>query len=1462
MPAVQNGIARRLTNSLNKDYNTNISIDKVDLSLLGQVALKGVYVQDYKKDTLIYIDRLNTSILSARNAINGKLEFGTIDIDELTFNLKTYEGERDTNLDIFVAKLEGEEDTTSTSSSFLLTSSLIRMNKSKFRLIDENTDPEKILDFSDLRARVNDFKIEGPNVNGLIRKLGFTSDRELEMEDLNTDFTYTLKQMRFDDLSIKTPKSELKGELVFNYRREDFANFLNAVKVSAKFNESTVALEEVNHFYNEFGRTKTVTFSTEIEGVLNNFTALNTDLKSDRSIIRGDFNFHNIFTSSADFKLDAGIENVSSSYYELKALLPDILGNNLPSSFAKLGYFTINGSSVITEEDINASITLFTDLGTSYSNMELTHIDDIDNASYKGFVSFIDFDLGKFLNDPDLGQATLDFNVDGSGFTQETLNTEVIGKILKIRYNEYDYTNIDVSGVLKDQLFDGNMISRDPNFKFNFKGLADLSQEKNKFNFIASVDYADFKKLNIITTDSTSVFKGNIDINMTGNSLDNVEGEITFTKTNYTNQTDSYYFEDFKVTSSFTGEERELTINSPDFITGNIKGKFYIVELRKLIENSIGSIYTNYNPSEVTSGQYMDFNLKIYNKIVEVFYPDVRFGKNTFIRGKVVADEGDFKLTFKSPRIDAFGKSFDDVNVQIDNKNPLFNTYVAVKDIDAGFYKVTDFNLINATVKDTLFFRTEFKGGDDYTDIYNLNFYHTFNKKNRSVIGLKRSDVGFKGTKWLLNKNNNSKNRVVFNRTLDSIDVDEIDMTFGEEQINLRGVLIDSTYKNIKLQFKKVALDKITPTIDSLSMNGVVNGELNILQRNSNYFPSSNLVIDHFSLNNFDLGTLDIGIIGSESITEYTVDAGLFNSFREQLRIIGKANFDTKDAIVDLQAYIDNLDLEPFSPLGEDVISDIRGFVSGEARITGPLRNPDIRGQLRLNEAGLKVPYLNVDLNFNEQASVKLHDQTIEFDNVALTDTKYSTGALLNGTITHTNFEDWFLNLKLNTNGGRFLVLDTEFSEDELYYGTGFISGEADIFGLTDALTIKVNARTEEGTSFKIPISDVTSIGDSSFINFVNKNETIEERNQRELAEYQGLELEFDLDVNDNAEVEIVVDRKSGSTLRGRGAGNLLIEINTNGKFRMWGDFLTYSGIYNFKYKGLLDKKFTVLPNGTINWDGDPLKANVNLQAVYSTSANPAVLLDNASVTRKIDTDVVIKLEGELLQPTIEYEIQFPNTNAVTVSELNYRLEDKNRRELQALSLLSQGTFINEVSITQQALTGNLIETASSLINDILNGDNDKLNIGVSYEQGDRSPLGINTEDRFGVTVSTQINERILINGKIGVPIGGVTESVVAGDVEVQILLNEDGSLSAKIFNKENEIQQFLSDQIGYTQGVGLSYQVEFDTFKQLMRKIFKKSDAKKEEKKKKPETQEVVKDDLLNFSPKKKKKSSSQNKK
>jgi hypothetical protein len=74
----------------------------------------------------------------------------------------------------------------------------------------------------------------------------------------------------------------------------------------------------------------------------------------------------------------------------------------------------------------------------------------------------------------------------------------------------------------------------------------------------------------------------------------------------------------------------------------------------------------------------------------------------------------------------------------------------------------------------------------------------------------------------------------------------------------------------------------------------------------------------------------------------------------------------------------------------------------------------------------------------------------------------------------------------------------------------------------------------------------------------------------------------------------------------------------------------------------------------------------------------------------------------------------------------------------------------------------------------------------------------------------------------VGVPIGGINESAIVGDVEVQYRVNEDGTLNLRVFNKENNVNYYIGQGIGYTQGIGLTYEVDFSTFKQLVNKIFK----------------------------------------
>ena len=316
--------------------------------------------------------------------------------------------------------------------------------------------------------------------------------------------------------------------------------------------------------------------------------------------------------------------------------------------------------------------------------------------------------------------------------------------------------------------------------------------------------------------------------------------------------------------------------------------------------------------------------------------------------------------------------------------------------------------------------------------------------------------------------------------------------------------------------------------------------------------------------------------------------------------------------------------------------------------------------------------------------------------------------------------------------------------------------------------------------------------------------------------------MNFDFDITPNAEIEVILNRDNGHAMKGTGNGSMYMSINTLGKFQMNGNFIVDRGEYLFRYGSFIDKKFLVKKGGTIDWEGDPLGAKLNLEAVYSTQANPNVLLENSSFNQKIATEVTIGITGELNAPQSDFNINFPNVTSVLKSDIEYRLQDKDFRQQQAFALLATGGFI---SPNNTNYFGSLFEKASSVFGDVLSDGENKLKLGVNYQIGNRQQ---EISDRALVTLTTQINDKISINGNVGVPVGGLNQSYVVGNVEVVMRLNTDGTLSAHVFNKENDLNSnSIGQNIGYTQGIGLSYSVDFDDFKELLHKLFRSQKSK-----------------------------------
>jgi hypothetical protein len=1401
LPVVQTYIAKKVTTKLNKNFDTNINISRLGLNWKGEIDIKDVYIEDHHSDTLIYVKTLNTDLLSLKNLVEGDLYFGFIELNKAKFYIKTYKDEKSDNVSIFANKFNSTSP--SSDKKFVLKANDIKFSDSNVKITNENLEQSEIFNLSFINIESEIFSIVGPNVNTTIKQLSLESQRGFDIKNLTGIFSYSLTSIFIKQLKLKTDDSFINGGIIMNYKEGELSDFVNKVDLNIHFNEAKISTNDLNIFYNEFG--------------LNQNISINGQIKSGLIKVLGDYNFINLLSNKNDFSIYATNHSISTNFVSLKQLMPKLLGEVLPKEISYLGRIKFNGSTTITKTYLTTSSTLISTLGSAKINASIHNLNDEENSAYIGDVDFTNFDLGPLANTESIGTITSKLNIEGVGFSQKSLNAKVTGEINSFVFENYNYKNITLSGNFKHPLFDGELNINDPNLKLTFNGLIDVSEKLNRFNFKANIEYAELNKLNLIKRDSISIFVGKIDINMIGNDLNNTYGSISFKETFYQTEKDDFYFNDFLITSKKDGLKRVIDINSLDIMTGYITGEFLIEDIPDLFINGVGSIYANFKPNKITENQYIDFDFEIYNKLIEIFVPQLEFGDDTRVKGSVYSNESKIKFDFDSPEIIVFKNYLGKVKFKLDNFNPLYNTYISVDTLYNGFYNLKDINFINKTINDTLHIGTNFSGGKN-KDYFNLSLYYTIDREGNSVVGIKKSDIIHNDKTWYLNENDNKNNKIVFDNSFKKIKFDSIVLNHNDELIAFTGATNDSTFKNLKVRFNDVNIGNLIPKVDSLKLKGNINGNLSILQKKGVYFPSSNIIIDNINVNDIEMGDLTIDILGNNNLTRYDINTSLVNNNIKSLNSTGYIETKSTQTDIQLNIELNEFNLGVISPFGASVITNIRGLMSGKGRVLGNLNSPDMFGDFILKKSGLKVPYLNIDFDLEDTTKINITEEKLEISKTNITDTKYLTKGILTGNATHKNFGKWKLNL--NVDSDNLLVLNTPPDENQSYYGTAFISGTTHIHGPINELIIDVNATTEKNTIFKIPLSNTETIGDNSFINFLSPKEKEDKLLGETIVrnDLKGLALNFELDINKNAEIEIVIDQNTKSALKGRGAGTLLIEINTLGKFNMWGDFIVYEGIYDFRYGKIIRKEIEVEKGGSITWDGLASNANLNLKAIYKTKANPSALLDDPSINRKIPVEVFIDLTENITQPNLLFDISFPDVSSTVRSELEYRLQTTEEREKQALFLLTTGSFISDTA-GQSAVSGTVTDGINAILAQILTDDDAIINIAPYYDMG-IDTKEIETQDEFGVQFSTQITERIVVNGKVGIPVGKINDSRVAGDVDVQWLVNEDGNLRINFFNRQAELQ-FIGEDQTFEQGAGISYQVDFDTIKELMNKIF-----------------------------------------
>jgi hypothetical protein len=341
-----------------------------------------------------------------------------------------------------------------------------------------------------------------------------------------------------------------------------------------------------------------------------------------------------------------------------------------------------------------------------------------------------------------------------------------------------------------------------------------------------------------------------------------------------------------------------------------------------------------------------------------------------------------------------------------------------------------------------------------------------------------------------------------------------------------------------------------------------------------------------------------------------------------------------------------------------------------------------------------------------------------------------------------------------------------------------------------------------------------------------------------------GVDLNLQFALTPDAELQIIIDPIAGDKLSCRGSANLIVDLPPAGNPQIVGTYVVDSGTYFFSYQGLLKKQFVIQKGSRIEFTGDPLNARLNLTAVYTAEATTYELVSNQSASMSADEtkaaktrrkiNVLLKIEGELSEPALTFDIQIPSESSNAISSTATRQLQQIRQDPTELNKQVFGLLLFNSFIADQgggggpdfASTGEnvALRSVSGLISNQLNrlAKNNagfRINLDIdSYKSKYETEAGNDMitqvqldvskgffNDRLVFTVGGNVNVENSTSGNQSANSGF---SNVTGDFTVEYKITEEGRYRVKIFQTSDF--DVLNQSNIYRTGVGLAYRRSF----------------------------------------------------
>lgn len=1442
----QTWVAKRATDFLAYKLNTEVSVESVNISFFKFISLENLYIEDLNQDTLFYATSLSTEIdyWSFKND-SFSLNLGVVQIESPQYFLDQLPHDSITNLTRLFQPFSSN-DTTSSLDLIQISANQIKIHNGKFNWINHNDTSNHYgvnwnnIGLTKINAEIERFEMVNDSFNADINHLSGTDISGFRLNQLSGGVIFSSSTTQIQNLHLVTPNSNISGLLNYQYDSiESFADFTNQVYMNYRLDSSLLNLKDIAFFapslegLNEdliiYGNQKGLVKSMRFQNIYLAYG--NSTVLDGRVSISGLPDIENT-------RFNCNFKQLSSSEKDLSQIKTFPFAGNKTISIPK---FLKNAGVINFKGKFNGFYHDFVTYGTFSSkngqlSTDLKLVQKLNGTiHYDGAIKTTDFNLGELTNNEKLfGKTSIDIDVKGENLNFDDLNLQVYGSASKFDFLGYPYTDVKLDGTILKKVISGTLDIIDTNVNLSFDGKIDLFNAIPRYEFVAKIAHLKPKQLHILDRDSSATLDTKVIFNFKGSNLDNVLGRAGLEDFHFVENGKPVHLKKVDFTAYTSGKDKSLELESDNInleITGQFKFNKIVQSFNHILYKWIPSIYASppIKPKEIQNF-HLVMQADKFSGFSAIFIPQVKFEKDLFIDLDYNSVNEEILLKSNSTQM-----SFFEQNARSLIVNSKLNIDTFQITANAKAYHFTDSNFIEnvqlSAIAHQDLIQTNFKWNNHHSskdDSGDLNFDINFTDPQNFKINTHNSWITLNDSLWLISDSSEiikNKKEYTFNH---------IRFSQKNQQIVLNGSISENPDEYLNIDINHLNLAVLNPILNKVNINtyGSIHGSTKISNVYHEIGLQSKNVFDSLQLNNQYIGNGNFNSIWNQDKNRFEADINFTDKNIDKVKIDGFYYPSRSLNQLELNLKLDQFPLKTIEPFAVDIIDQVEGSISGLAKISGNIKAPIFNGDFEIQNVSTRVIYLNEVLSSNHQ-KVFIRPNLIGADAVIITDSK-GKKSQVNFSLFHDNFDRINYDLSV-TSIDIFRAFNTKQEDNSYFFGKvnlapGSTLGiESDYYG---NISLNADITSGKGTFVTIPFFEDDEIEQKDFIYFKdpeNKSDTLTPNQKTEIESF-GINLDMALELNKDAEIELLFDEYTNDKIEAKGKGNINLKITDKEDFNIYGTYEIEDGYYLFTFSNIISKKFKIKPGGKLSWNGSPYMGVADIDASYKvrTSLYDLGLSLDTSKAR-VPVEVVLNMSGNYLNPNLSFSFILPSKNEDVESMLN-QLDDGEKNK-QVFSLLILNKFLplngSDASTESSALTSNTSEVLSNQLSNWLSKSMDYVDVGFRYNPGQQTsgqggePSTELSSAEIEVALSTQLfNDRVSIETNMGFSDYNTTSSSgnnnFIGEWTVSYKMNKKGNVVTKVFTRSNEQDLVKLSTAPYTTGIGIAYTEPFKSGENL----------------------------------------------